>query len=601
MTLPATTAAVPEGRASAQAPEASTETPNSEALARVEEGDNKQLHRQASISETVELTVNGWHAPRAIRWFEVLFRMKDPGTGKYLPEGTGWAMDSCARGPLNQIGQYIGPALIALAAQDAGCGTTPVKLCKATVGGGILPSSLLTLSSTVVGVIAAILMPVFGAIVDHTRHRKTVGIVSAFVLVLVTGLMIAISIDPNNWLFIFVLDAIQNFGLLVHATATFAYLPDLTLDFDNTLPKYTSHFNIRQFLAQLVVGGLVIMGGFIRNGNARTLASRVATARDGAGIGFAFGVIFFGYSWTFLFRKRPALSEVPEGSSLITTGFKQVFKTSKTVVKHYRALRWFMFSLLWSPEHGAGVVMNIVVTYFTVVMRLTSLDIAMISLVLMGGNILGAFWSSFVIRKARLLNPLNSYRAGMTLLGVSIGVAAGVLDGPGKANATYGFAVAWGFFMGWTYPSQRVLFVTLIPKGQETEFMGLFFFMGQILGWLPPLIFTALNERGVDMRWGLSVIPFFCILSVLCTAPMGRYEDATELAAKSSEARLRELHDKASKHENYSGKLANKSALLESGADDGNEIVSSSGVSGEVKSEGSAGTEEPQDSNRESD
>jgi MFS-type transporter involved in bile tolerance (Atg22 family) len=73
------------------------------------------------------------------------------------------------------------------------------------------------------------------------------------------------------------------------------------------------------------------------------------------------------------------------------------------------------------------------------------------------------------------------------------------------------------------YPSQRVLFCTLIPKKQEFEIMGLFVTYGLILSWLPPLIFTAMNERGIDMRWGLSIIAFFSALAFVCTLPIGKY------------------------------------------------------------------------------
>jgi Vacuole effluxer Atg22 like len=89
--------------------------------------------------------------------------------------------------------------------------------------------------------------------------------------------------------------------------------------------------------------------------------------------------------------------------------------------------------------------------------------------------------------------------------------------------------------------AQRVLFCTLIPKGQETEMMGLFTFTGQILGWLPPLIVTILNENGVELRYGLLVIVFFCMFAVVCTLPMGSYKDAAERVALDSEEKYQSV------------------------------------------------------------
>jgi MFS family permease len=140
----------------------------------------------------------------------------------------------------------------------------------------------------------------------------------------------------------------------------------------------------------------------------------------------------------------------------------------------------------------------------------------------------------------------------MLMLGVSVAVSTAYLDGPDKKNATFGLSSTWGFCMGWTYPSQRVLFVTLSPKGQEAEIMGCFFFIGQVLGWLPPLLFTVMNEHGVNMRWGFGVISFFCAFAVLCTLPMGSYRHATELVARESEAKFQSVLAAASQHNNYS-------------------------------------------------
>jgi MFS-type transporter involved in bile tolerance (Atg22 family) len=213
------------------------------------------------------------------------------------------------------------------------------------------------LTSTVAGVIAASFMPVIGAVIDHTRHRKLVAVVSGTLVVLFTGMELAMSASTLNWLYVLICDALQSVALLVHSASVFAYLPELTLA-QSTLPAYTAHFNIRQYFAQLLLACLIIVAGTVWGKNrARTpLEASVATAQLAIGIAFAYGVVFFGYSWTFLFRKRPALSTVPEGSNLLTAGFTQVFRTSTKIWNDYRALRWFMFSLLWSPESGAGYV-----------------------------------------------------------------------------------------------------------------------------------------------------------------------------------------------------------------------------------------------------
>lgn len=501
--------------------------------------EKKAFDHQLSVSEATEQNYKGLTAPFFLRWLEIPFNVPNPVTKVKLPEAAGWGMDSVGRGPLNQAGTYFGAAVIRLASAQAGC-KNPAA-CNNTVY-GFKPSSLLTLMTSVIGVVAAVLMPVVGAAVDHTSYRRSMGAVSGFLAVTLVGVEIFLS--SENWFAMLIIDTIQTFFFLVHTAAVFAYLPDLSLD-ENVLSHYTSRFNMRQFCGQFCYVGLIIITAQIRligtpSGTVQTLAFSVQTSRDACGIAFGIGALFVGYAWIFLFRSRPPLSKVPEGSSVMTAGFKRVGTTFYKVWTDYRHLRWFLVSLLFSPEAGAGVVLSIAVTFLTVFMKMPSVDIAVASLILMAGNVVGSLFSKPM---CRWVNPLNSYRLGLFSLGAAIGLSALVFTGPERKNSVFGFAALWGVFMGWVYPSQRVLFCTLIPKGQETEFMGLFVFVGSILGWLPALLFTIMNESGVSIRWGLPLVSFFCLISVFFTLFMGRYDDARDRVAMDSEEKLKAIEE----------------------------------------------------------
>lgn len=496
------------------------------------------VHRQMSVSEAAEMNDQTLNAPGWLKWIEIPFHVKDPIDGKKLPEAAGWAMDSVGRGPINQVGIYVGNAILRLAAQEAGCAR--LADCEVRTH-GLKPSSLLTATVSVVGVISALLMPIVGAVVDHTACRRMVGIVSGFLAVALIGAQIFLSED--NWFGMQVIDGVQTFVFLVHTTAVFAYLPDLSLD-QHVISHYTSRFSVRQFVGQCIYLLLVIAAGQSR-GVSASIASSVQTARDACGIAIGISSLFIGYAWTFLFRERPPLSKVPEGSTLLTAGFKRISQTSKKVWKDYRHLRWFMASLLLSPEAGAGVILSIAVTFLTAFMKFSGLDLAKASLVLMAANIFGSLFSKVM---CRWVNPLNSYRLGLSSFAVSLSLAYFVLTGPERRGAVFGMAGFWGFTMGWTYPTQRVLFCTLIPKGQETEIMGLFVFTGQIIGWLPSLLFTIMNENHVSSRWGLPMLGFFCFAAVILTLPMGSFDDAIKLVAEDSKDKLTEVVEATSKH-----------------------------------------------------
>jgi hypothetical protein len=62
------------------------------------------------------------------------------------------------------------------------------------------------------------------------------------------------------------------------------------------------------------------------------------------------------------------------------------------------------------------------------------------------------------------------------------------------------------------YPTEEIMLTMMCPVGQEAELSGFFVFSTNILVWLPPLIFTVMNQSGVNMRWGLiSLVIFFAI------------------------------------------------------------------------------------------
>ena len=72
--------------------------------------------------------------------------------------------------------------------------------------------------------------------------------------------------------------------------------------------------------------------------------------------------------------------------------------------------------------------------------------------------------------------------------------------------------------------------ITIIPKHKDAELMGAYLFFGQILSWLPPLVFTALNEAGIAIRVSMLSLLVFWLIAVLCLQFMGPYENALRQA-----------------------------------------------------------------------
>jgi len=479
--------------------------------------------RKISISEEADLRSTGrFMPPSAVRCVvETPFRVVNPTTKNVVNEATGWAMDAAARGPLNQAGSFIGTSILRLAMTEAfKNGTGRVY--------GFRPGSLLTMASVITGLVCAFTMPLVGAIVDHTRFRKQVGFFTALVVCIITGVQCIIG--PSTWFAVLILEIVGGYTLIAHMTASMAYLPDLT-EVEEELHHYTSRFNITQYCFQACfVGFITGLSQAVKTGV--PAVDTITNARIASGTACGLSTIYLGYAWTFLFRKRPPLSKVPEGDNLVTTGFKQIGKTAKLIFSKYRALKWFMIALLWSPEAGAGVVLSIAVTFLVVEIRLTNIQIGVINLTLLAGTIPGSMFAKWVMKK---INPLWSFRIALFYMACCVALTSSVLTGPDRQNWSYLFAFLWGLAYGWVYPCQRVMQCTLIPKNQNNEMMGFFSFCAQILGWLPALLFSIMNEKGVNMRWGVGLIAFFLLLAIFFTFFIGSYDAAIAQVAREND------------------------------------------------------------------
>lgn len=509
------------------------------------------LTRQLSISEQASAaSTRRVTAPPLLKLiFEYPFQIKNPNTHAYLEEATGQAMDYCGRGPINQAGSFVGSAILKLAAMEAGGINMTIH--------GIKVSSLLTIGNLIAGVTAGVTMPLVGALVDHTDHRKAMGALSAAVVVACAGGQL--SLGPDTWFTVYILGIILGYFFIMHQVCVMAYLPDLSHN-TTEMGHYTAMFMSRQYMLQGVYTSIIVLVGFT------TQINDVQTAKLGIGLAFCIGVLCFGYAWLFLFRKRPKLREVPQGQNLVSTGFLQLYNTSKIVFSQYPALKWFMISLLWSPEAGAGTILAIAVTFLTLFVKMTVSEISLVSLCMLFANIPGAMISRYMCKK---INPLNSFRAAEILFATATALIAGTVTGPEKKNLVYIYAAMIGIGFGWMFPSQRTTVVALVPKGQETEIMGLVSFFGQIIGWLPSFIFTIMNENGVNMRWGIGMVSFFLLTSFLCTLMCGDFNKATEMVAHTSDTYLKEFAKRSAVKDSF---MSNEKAELGSSMGQGSTV-----------------------------
>lgn len=441
-------------------------------------------------------------------------------------EALGWTLDASARGAaVMGTSVFVSVELLRLAKNAAGCDDTNddgesagYEACDKRVY-GMKPTSLLTNIMIVVGLISAFLMPLIGSVIDHTAYRRAVGRISAGFMTFF--ILLQMLLIRRHWFMAAIMQVFIAFFYLIHLTVVYAYLPELTTS-AHRLVQYTAQFTAAQYGSSVVFLVLMVVILSVVPNNLLDFYSPVEFSQT---VIVLICTCFLGYAWTFLFRKRPASQHIPERSPLLAAGFYKIFQTSQTILMHHSAIKWFLISVIFT-EAATYTFSTIAITYMTDQLDFTAKENGICILILLLFGVPGtrlAAWTNQI-------NPIHSLQACLLLWIATTSISALVMKNPGQQNLAYVFAMLWGLCLGWIHPTEKTLYCTIIPRGQEAELMGTYICAGQVLSWLPSLVFSILNEAGFSMRFGLFSLTFYFMVSFFLLFMVGDYEEAVEHA-----------------------------------------------------------------------
>lgn len=434
-------------------------------------------------------------------------------------EALAWALDTAGRAvSFVAAGAFLSTALIELARVEAGCEADDTE-CDKRLYGMIRPSSLLTTYTIVVGVVSACLLPLLGAICDYTPHRLVSGqwLSVAFCVFLFPQIFVSQKMLLPTAL----LQMGVAFAGWAQTMIAYAFLPELTSS-EATLNRYTQTFTMVSFSSMLIF--LATMVGIATYFEWDT----IQTARAAMAVGFGVSAVFLYIAWFRLFEKRPAARTLPADQSLWTSGFKQVLDTSRRIYHTLPALKWFYISVALI-DAAINSLATIAITYMSDTLQFDATENGIAFLCMIVGSIPGGYLGG---RLASRFTPIVSNMACTFILMSNTIVAAILLVGAGQEIEMFVMACIWGIGTGGKWTTDRILASTVIPTGQDTELMGTYLFYGQVLTWLPPLLFTLLNEAGVSQRVGIGSLAIWFLGGFLCLSRMGSYRDAVVVAGR---------------------------------------------------------------------
>ena len=327
---------------------------------------------------------------------------------------------------------------------------------------------------------------------------------------------IQIGTIASTWFPMAILQAIAGFLYMVLILAIFAYQPDLARQVGEAkMTKFQGNFGSLQFGLEVVflvvAWGLSVLLKFNGGGEDAVRLAHVTQAMDVIW-SIPTGIL----TWRLL-PHVPASRTLPEKQRLWSAGFKQNWQTVKRIHRDFRkSLFLFLVGSIFA-EASAAAFTSVAVIYLAEVIGLSSSQVAIFFIVALIAFVPGTQLASVVASK---INPKNSLIISLTLLAI-VSIVGAMTLGKGTVVGAYVWGCAVGILLGWFYPTEAVVFALCLPKGQDSELAGFFVYSTQILVWLPPLIFSALVNAGIDQNWGVVAVAVFGLIgvAVFCLMP----------------------------------------------------------------------------------
>jgi len=367
---------------------------------------------------------------------------------------------------------FLSTSFIYLASQEAGCLDDDGKVAAScdTKVHGFRPASFVSNVAVISGVLSALLMPVLGAMIDFTDHRRSVGIVSAIMIMMIQASQIGTV--ESTWFAMTILQAIAGFLFQAQVLAAYAYLSDMGRELgEETMTQCTyTQLPFRQ-LNQVVDTATFIMTQFgseivfLITVTVLGLAFQMSSVEIGQ-LGQASNAIYssisFWIAWTRL-PSVPASRSIPENQSLLTAGFSQIYHTARTINTHYsRGLRWYLLAVVFS-EASANAFTVVSVIYLQQSIGLSGAEVGLFFVTVLISAIPGARVGS---RVTKMMDPKRSWQLDIFAMIVwTCGGAIIVNLVPKYVCFIWGAVL--GVLLGWFYATENLFFSMCLPAGQE--------------------------------------------------------------------------------------------------------------------------------------
>jgi UMF1 family MFS transporter len=369
------------------------------------------------------------------------------------------------------------------------------------LGISVPPGSFFGYVLSVSVVLQVLVLPITGAIADHSGRKRELLAALATIGSLCTMAMFFVA--GQRYMTGAVLFVAANLAYGASIVVYYSWLPDLAGPDERD--RISSRGWAYGYLggALLLAANLVLFTGYAGLGLTQAEAVRICLAS--AGVWWA-GFTVLSVS---LLRNRPPRAVVGGGAGAVAGSFRQLGATLRDL-RRYPLTLWFLGAYLLFND-GVQTVIGVSAQYGAEELELTQTTLVSAILLVQVVAFAGA------MAMGRLAARVGARRTILGSLGVwtAVLVIAYFLQA-GAAVQFYVLAVIIGFVLGGTQALTRSLFSQLIPPGKEAEYFGFYEISDRGTSWLGPFAFALTFQLTSSYRYAIvSLVLFFVVGGLL--------------------------------------------------------------------------------------
>jgi UMF1 family MFS transporter len=342
-------------------------------------------------------------------------------------------------------------------------------------------------------------LPVLGALADYSHRKKSIlgwlaGIGSG-----ATVLMFYIS--GSNYLYGGALFLIANLSFGASIVIYNSFLPDIAPEADRDTVSSKGFAWGYAGGALLLALNLALYSFPEKFGVDGEMAVRISLASAGLWWGL------FTLIPLKILRNRGSRRTAPPGETILSTGFKQLFKTLAEMRKYPQTLTFLIAYLIYNDAIQTVIAMSsqFGADELKISLRDLTLAILMVQVVAFPGAIMFNWLARAIKAKWAIAFSLLIW----TLIVIAM---------YGWVKTTSGFFIAAfvvALIMGGSQALSRSLYSLMIPKGREAEYYSLYEISDKGTSWMCPLIFGLALQYTKSYRLAILSLIFFFALGLV--------------------------------------------------------------------------------------